>query len=170
MSEFYWMVSALTSLGCRQITMLNELVLCILRSWYSFRTQLNPTTTANGFSDPTAAVADAQGNLWVTDSSNDRILRFGPPFVNGMSANLVLGQMSFTTGANSPAQNGFSQPHGLPFDLSGNLWVADSHNSRILHFSAPFSSGMSATVILGEPGFGRGAYPGVISPSSMCFP
>jgi sugar lactone lactonase YvrE len=87
-----------------------------------------------------------------------------------MSAALVLGQMSFTTGGNSTTPNGLSQPHGLAFDGSGNLWVADSYNSRILEFSPPFSSGMAASVTLGEPGFGNGACPGVISASTMCFP
>jgi DNA-binding beta-propeller fold protein YncE len=45
-------------------------------------------TTASTICDPNAAAFDANGNLWVADTDGDRVIRFSPPFTNGMAANL----------------------------------------------------------------------------------
>ena len=127
-------------------------------------------TTISGFWNPVSAVTDAQGNIWVSDWGNSRVLRYSPPFTNGMAANLVLGQTNFTTGGKSGTQSGLSLPHGLAFDKAGNLWVADSYNARVLEFSPPFSSGMSASLMLGQPGFNNGVCSGTASASSLCYP
>jgi sugar lactone lactonase YvrE len=49
---------------------------------------------------------------------------------------------------------------GLAFDPSGNLWVADSENNRVLSFSAPFSDNMSASIVIGQSSF-EATQPGV---------
>jgi len=38
-------------------------------------------------------------------------------------------------------------------DNSGNVWVADADNSRVLEFRPPFATGMAASVALGQPDF-----------------
>jgi len=73
-------------------------------------------TTANGLAGPIKAVTDGQGNVWVSDVRNNRILRFGPPFTDGAAADLVIGQMNFTTGGNSTSLSDLALPHGLVFD------------------------------------------------------
>jgi hypothetical protein len=50
-------------------------------------------------------------------------------------------------------QSGFNSPRGLGFDGSGNLWVADLNNNRVLMFTPPFSNGMNANLVLGQPDF-----------------
>jgi sugar lactone lactonase YvrE len=127
-------------------------------------------TTASGLAGPLSAVMDAQGNIWVSDVRNNRVLRYGSPFTNGMAADLVLGQMSFTTGEMSTSMSGLSLPHGLVFDKNGNLWVADSYNARVLEFSPPFTNAMSASLALGQPPFISGVCSGTPSASSLCFP
>jgi sugar lactone lactonase YvrE len=128
------------------------------------------STTATGFVHPVSAVTDAQGNIWVSDWGNSRVLRYGPPFTNGMASNLVIGQTDFVTGGESSGMNGLSLPNGLAFDKAGNLWVADGYNARILEFSPPFSDGMPASLMLGQPGFNNGACSGTVSASSLCQP
>ena len=101
---------------------------------------------------------DASGNLWVADSSNNRVLMFKPPFSNGMAASLVIGQSDFISGSvnggsETPTQTGFNFPVGLGFDASGNLWVADMYNSRVLMFMPPFSNGKPASVVIGQSDF-----------------
>lgn len=128
-----------------------------------------PGTAADHLNHTESAVIDSQGNIWVSDYSN-RVLEFKVPFTSGMSASLVLGQQDFTSNALAYSANGMADPHGLAFDRSGNLWVADSYNDRILEFSPPFSNGMTASMILGAvPGFGTGA---CTSPNrgGLCYP
>ncbi len=94
---------------------------------------------------------DSLGNLWVADIDNNRVLEFKPPLSNGMAASLVIGQKSFTTAIAGGSNNGLRAPDGLAFDHSDNLWVIDQSNHRILEFRPPFSSGMSASLVIGQP-------------------
>ncbi len=96
---------------------------------------------------------DASGNLWVADAASNRVVRFSPPFQNDMDANLVVGQANFTESGPSTAQNGMSAPYGVAFDPSGDLWVADAGNSRILEFKPPFSIGEAASLVIGQSNF-----------------
>src|SRR5689334_10267956 len=90
---------------------------------------------------------DAQGNLWVADGGNNRVLRF--PNVQGTiakSADLVLGQTDFTSNVAGNALNRFNNPSQVRFDPAGNLLVLDSldslSNARVLKFRPPFFNGM----------------------------
>src|SRR5207244_4502260 len=44
-------------------------------------------------------------------------------------------------------------PSGVAVDASGNLYVADSSNSRVLFFPSGSSTGAAATKVWGEPDF-----------------
>jgi len=79
---------------------------------------------------------DLSGNLWVSDTGNNRILRFPSAVLaaglNYPAADTVLGQANFTTAvglpltfANRSSLTGLTSPAGLSFDVSGNLYVAD---------------------------------------------
>jgi poly(3-hydroxybutyrate) depolymerase/sugar lactone lactonase YvrE len=114
------------------------------------------------FYGPEAAVVDAAGNLWVADTLNHRVLRFQPPFSNGMSASVVLGQPDFDTsnspnqGGSAPAANTLYFPRGLAVDGASNLYVADDYNNRVLGFAAPFTSNMNAVLVIGQADFTSG--------------
>jgi len=99
---------------------------------------------------PRAMVFDKDGNLWITDKSNHRVLRYPKPFASGMSADLVIGQSDFYTRtySNSITPRSVNSPAALAFDLDDNLWVQDG-DGRILRFSPPFFNGMSADMALG---------------------
>ena len=107
----------------------------------SFTTNVS-NTTQNGLSNPISVFIDSSGNAWVADYG--RVLMYEPPFSNGMNASLVLGQPNFTLGTYATTQNGLYYPTSVFVDSSGNVWVNDYANSRVLMYVPPFSNGMDA--------------------------
>ena len=101
-----------------------------------------------GLSVPIGLAVDKNGDLYVVDTGNNRILRFPKPLqqTDVQVPNLVIGQPGFTT--RNPNQSGISAStlalagnNGalqafLAFDAAGNLWVADAGNNRVLRFNA----------------------------------
>lgn len=109
--------------------------------------------SATGMNSPTDTAEDSSGNLYVSDEVNNRVLQFQPPFTNGMSASLVIGQPDFVTGTLNTTQNGLYTPVSSAFDSSGNLWVDDWSNDRILQYKPPFATDMNASLVLGQENF-----------------
>jgi secreted PhoX family phosphatase len=73
-----------------------------------------------------------------------------------MSAGVVLGESNFTVAeptSRPVTQSSLNSPEGLTFDPSGNLWIADQGEHRILEFKAPFSNGESASLVIGQADF-----------------
>jgi uncharacterized protein (TIGR03437 family) len=98
---------------------------------------------------------DYSGYLYVSDTGNNRVLRFPPavlsPGTNGASADLVIGQPSYTSNtaaANAGARATVTRPNGLAVDQAGRLYVADSLG-RILVFQPPFVLGSTALRLVG---------------------
>jgi uncharacterized protein (TIGR03437 family) len=147
--------------------------------------QPDPYTTLpalnGGLESPRGLVVDASGNLYVADTGNNRVLRYPLPFANktavpGSStsvdnkADLVIGQADMFT-PRSPnrggtvANNTLSLSVGiavysdaLAMDSSGNLWVVDPGNQRVLQYTAasltPANSGLiAAATVIGQAGF-----------------
>jgi secreted PhoX family phosphatase len=104
---------------------------------------------------PIGVAFDRDGNLWVSDTRNNRLLEFDSPFHNGMNASVVIGQSNFWSNSSSLSRNALSGPWGITFDASGDLWVADVGNSRVLEFQPPFTSNMNASLVVGELDFTR---------------
>lgn len=120
--------------------------------------------TAAQFCDPNAVAFDWKGNLWVVDAANSRVVEFVPPFSTGMAASVELGfpaaegltpEIPDTdcSRALGTSASSFCGPSSLAFDGKGNLWVMDSGNNRVLEFSPPFSNGMEADLVIGQPDF-----------------
>jgi len=115
--------------------------------------KIAPLVNASRLNTPFDVKFDTSGNLWVDDSANSRILEFKAPLSTDESASLVLGEPNLSTSYGYTGVNGsvLNVPEGMAFDSSGNLWVADSGNSRIVEFTAPFSTGENASLVLGVP-------------------
>lgn len=118
----------------------------------SFTTS-TPGTTATNLSYPFGLAFSAAGDLFVADYSNNRVLEFVPPFSSGMGATLVLGQSTFTSGSPATSSTGLDAPLGLAFDASGDLFVGDAYNERVVEYRAPLSTGMAASLVLGQSSF-----------------
>lgn len=110
-------------------------------------------TTASGLGFPAKAIADSDGNIWVADTFNNRVLEYKQPLTNGMAASVVIGQSDFTSSnIIAPTKNSLIDPLGLAFDAAGDLWVVDG-NRRVLEYVPPFTNGMNATLVIGQPDF-----------------
>lgn len=133
----------------------------------SFTTSTGGTTSST-MVDPVAVAFDASGDLWVVDRSNNRVLEYVPPFTNGMAASVVLGQSSFTTSTAATTAAGLSFPSGVIAGPGGSIWVADSDNNRVLEYVPPFTSGMSATLVLGQSSFTTGT--AAVTATGLDFP
>jgi len=118
-------------------------------------TQSAPGATAIGLNTPEGILVDHSGNVWVADWGNNRVLEFvkGGGFTDGQPAAVVLGQPDFIHNAPATTATGMNGPNGVALDKSGNLWVADSGNNRVLEFMPPFTNGEAASLVLGQPDF-----------------
>jgi sugar lactone lactonase YvrE len=131
---------------------------------FTSQEKITPLVNSSRFSVPYDVKFDSSGNLWVVDSANSRILEFKPPFTNDMQASLVIGEPNFVT--SNPGGTTFINgtvlyvPQDIAFDSSGNLWVSDTGDGRIVEFTAPFSNGENASLVLGEPTLAVGSVPG----------
>ncbi len=129
------------------------------RTNYPFNDTNRPT--ASSLSLPTGLYVDASGSLYVADTGNGRVLRFPKPFDNykpGVmeSADLVLGQVNFTTKITDATARTMAAPYGIAQASEHGLLVSDSAHSRVLFFpgtSATFTNGESATIVFGQPNF-----------------
>jgi len=117
------------------------------------------------------AVDPANGDLYVPDFDNHRVLLYRSPFTTDTVADDVWGQADFAGNAcnrgrgggapdaeslcfRSPTNDGFVAGVGL--DPSGNLWVTDNENNRVMRFPRDGATGRPAHVadlVLGQPDF-----------------
>ena len=104
----------------------------------------NGGVSANSLNGPWGVAVDARGDLYVADYSNNRVLEYNTPLTSS-TANMVFGQGgSFASNAlNSGglSANSLSGPIGVAVDASGDLYVADYSNNRVLEYDAPLTKG-----------------------------
>ncbi len=90
--------------------------------------------------------------------SNCRVMIFDFPLSSGMNASAELGEADFTHQCSSSGVTGQSEigsdfGGGVVFDSSGNLYVADTADNRVLQFVPPFTSAMNASLVIGQSNF-----------------
>src|SRR5208282_3705111 len=150
----------------------------------------------NGLNDPGAASLDSPGqmaidlsggteHLYVVDGKNSRILGWNDAtsFTDGQNADIEIGQPDFqTTLCNSGIAGGdlaglgadsLCLPGGVAVDSAGNLYFADTLNSRVLEYNQPFtqakSVGFAANTVFGQGGsFTQAAC--AQTAAGLCFP
>ncbi|EQD49953.1 NHL repeat containing protein, partial [mine drainage metagenome] len=74
-----------------------------------------PGTSAQNLSFPDGLALDPQGDLWVADGGNDRVVEFVPPFHTGMAATVAIGQTSLAAAAPGSGADGMGVPGGIGF-------------------------------------------------------
>ncbi len=114
---------------------------------------------------PSGILCSPSGRLWVTDTYNNRILRFDNAAAkpSGSPADGVLGEATFGgAGGNNCTPSRLLRPTAIALHSSGVLWVADSSNNRVLRFDNAHEkpNGANADGLLGQPGYYT-ATPGV---------
>ncbi len=112
-----------------------------------------------GLFSPAGIDVDADGNLWVADSGNGRVLRFPKPFDQEIlfapHADLVIGQSAFNFKIQDASDATMVQPMGVAVFNNGGLAVSDAALNRVLIFrkNGTFMNGQRADVVLGQPNF-----------------
>jgi len=107
---------------------------------------------------PSGVAIGTNGNIFVADTGNNRVLEFSAGSSTDASAIRVYGQPTFSSGAKPtvPSAQTLSAPLGLAVDSGHNLYVADSGANRILVFpgtnSAP-PQGLPASIVIGQSAF-----------------
>jgi len=117
------------------------------------------TPTAASMSGPTSVAVDpTTGKVFVSDSGNNRVLRFSSAnaMLSGSDAEAFFGQVSSSSNGHATTQKELYGPVGIAVDKNGTLWVADSTNNRVLRFdnaSAKPAVAINADGVLGQPNF-----------------
>ena len=107
--------------------------------------------TSAELNHPAAVAVDASGNLFVADVGNNRIRKID---VNGVITTVAGNGTRAYSGDGGAATNAsLYEPTGVAVDASGNLFVADTFNSRLRKVTA---NGIITTVA----GNGSGGYSG----------
>jgi hypothetical protein len=131
---------------------------------------------------------DAQGNLYVTDRHNNRVLEYNQPFNTDTTggkgdgvADLVFGQADFSSnlpnrGLDTPGPdtlflNRGAFEHvatpsfgGVMVDAHGNVWIGDFGNARVLRFAA---GSTTPNLVLGQSDFTSVAPGSLVAPFAM---
>ncbi len=94
-------------------------------------------TDPGDFSKPTNVAVDKDGNLYVSDTWNDRIEVFDAD-----------GVFIRTWGKNGDGPGDFARPKGIAIDSDGHVWVADAMLNRLQVFTP------EGRLLLGMGGFG----------------
>ncbi len=98
-------------------------------------------TGSGEFDAPTGIAVDGAGNVWVADTENDRVEKFGPS-----------GEFILASGSTGTGNGQFNTPKGIAVDAAGNVWVVDTFNHRVQKLD---SSGKYLTKF-GSQGTGNG--------------
>lgn len=112
---------------------------------------------------PQGLCADESGHLWVADAFNHRVLKFNDPDSDATPtvADLVVGQPNLHSNLENLGQGGSGPDVALPDSLQfpgrvlvrgGHLWIADSGNSRVLHYPLPSANKPLADRVVGQFG------------------
>ena len=105
------------------------------------QTATNTSTSGVGaalLSAPAQISGDEDKKILIADKGNHRVVVFnGIPTTNGLSANEVMGQDSFTSSSSNRGTTAKGNTLNSPSGVSGhaaNFWVSDTLNHRALRF------------------------------------
>jgi sugar lactone lactonase YvrE len=135
----------------------------------------NGGISAKSLNAPRGIVVDTAGNLYVSDTNNNRVLEYNTPFISGSTAHEVFGQAgSFTTNNcnnGGVSANSLCTPVGLALDSTGHLYVGDYSNNRVLEYNTPLTS-TTANNVYGQGGSltSNACNAGGLSATSLCNP
>lgn len=104
-------------------------------------------TTPGDFSKPTGVAVDAEGNLYVADTMNNRIEIFDAD-----------GQFVSTFGKAGDGPGYFARPKGVAIDGDGHIWVADGVQDRV----QVFNKDGQLLIALGGHGLLPGQFQGLV--------
>ena len=121
-----------------------------------------PGITLSSLNQPSAAATDPEGNLYVSDLGDNRVVEYDAPFASGYTAgepaSIVFGNTgstnnsACTNGQPMPSPDNLCDPTGLATDAQGNLFVTDSGYNRVLLYLNPKAAGGGTPGVRGSAG------------------
>ena len=108
-------------------------------------------TTPGDFAKPSGLAVDADGNLYVCDTLNNRIEVFDAD-----------GKFISTYGKNGDGPGYFARPKGVAIDSDGHIWVADGMQDRVQVFNQQWQ----LLIVFGGHGLLPGQFQGIVSITS----
>ncbi|MGA9529727.1 MAG: SMP-30/gluconolactonase/LRE family protein [Terriglobales bacterium] len=105
-------------------------------------------TSPGDLAKPTGLAVDAEGNLYVCDTLNDRIEVFDAD-----------GKFISTYGKNGDGPGYFARPKGIAIDSDGHIWVADGVQDRV----QVFNNQWQLLIVFGGHGLLPGQFQGVVN-------
>ena len=111
-----------------------------LAGWGVFGDTGGTLGATNVFYGPRDIALDMQGNVWVSDTGNKRIVKFSAD-----------GEFIGQWGGEGASNGQFREPVGVAVDKDGNVYVADTWNQRVQKFDAAFNF-LAAWPVLGWEG------------------
>jgi sugar lactone lactonase YvrE len=112
-----------------------------------------PGTSAQKLRAPSGVAIDANNQLYVADTGNNRVVVFdGHAELTGASAYVVLGQPDFNSAIPAAGAEGLNAPVAVGLDdVDGWFFVADTGNNRVVVYDANASNLPTAHGIIGQP-------------------
>jgi len=104
--------------------------------------------TQNSLYSPFKLAFDSSGNLYIADTSNQRIRKVDT--AGNMTTVAGNGGAGFS-GDGPATSNSLNYPYGVAADANGNIYIADTNNSRIRKVDS--SGNMTTVAGVGAPGF-----------------
>jgi len=136
--------------------------------------------SASSLCYPRAVPVDTVASLYVVDEADNRVLEYDSPLTTDTVADRVFGQggsfTSNTCNLGGRSASSLCAPAGLGVDGSGNLYVADLLNHRVLEYDSPLTTDTVADRVFGQGGSfttgscNQGAGSGSPSATSLCYP
>jgi sugar lactone lactonase YvrE len=114
---------------------------------------LGPATNAQ-LNDPRGVAVDANGNIYISDTGNQRIRKVD--FVSGKIATIAgNGTAGYSEGLAAGAM--INTPRAVAVDGAGNVYIADTGNHRVRKVTGTTMSTFAGTGIAGDSGDGFAA-------------
>jgi sugar lactone lactonase YvrE len=127
-----------------------------------------------GLNQPYAVEVDGTGNVFAADFGNNRVLEYNTPLSSDSYADRVFGQPNFTSTSENTggvSAGSLRNPSGVTVDATGNLYVADRSNNRVLEYDAPLTADTIADQAFGQLNFvSVSCNKGGLSANSLCLP
>ena len=101
----------------------------------AFIAKLSPTAPYTDSWDQSKLYVDASDNLYVIEPGNNRIQRWAPGALTGVT---VAGGNGAGSGANE-----LNDPQGICVDKGGNIYIADTYNNRIQKWAPGATAGVT---------------------------
>jgi sugar lactone lactonase YvrE len=137
-----------------------------------------PGVGPSHFNQPNDVIVDNIGNVYVADLANNRVLEFDTPLTTNKTADRVFGQPNFSStlvnaggGVLNPNAGSLSYPIGIGIDPTGNLYIAERGNSRVMEYDYPSTTDTIGDGVFGQPDFTtNGCNKTGVTAKSLCLP